>query len=84
MRSKIIRIGNSRGIRIPKPLIEASGLGDEVEITLKEDALMIEPVRHPRSGWEEEFKRMANEGDDVLLDGDQLQTSRWDEEGWEW
>ena len=84
MRSKIIKIGNSRGIRIPKPLIEASGLGGEVEITAKQGALVIESVDHPRRGWDEEFERMASEGNDVLLDGDQLEATIWDAEGWEW
>lgn len=84
MRTKIIKIGNSQGVRIPKPLIEASGLNGEVEITVRDDALLIEPARHPRDGWEEAFEKMADKGNDALLDGDQLNASSWDTDGWEW
>lgn len=68
MKTRLVQIGNSRGIRIPKTLIEQSGLKDDVEISLKGDALVIRPVSHPREGWAEAFKQMARRGDDSLLD----------------
>jgi len=83
MRTRIVKIGNSKGIRIPKPLIEEAGLKDEVDITFRDDALVISPVSHPRDGWAESFKSMRERGDDVLLDNEYL-TSEWDEFEWEW
>lgn len=82
MKTRLVRIGNSRGIRIPKTLIEQSGLTDDVEISLKGDALMIRPASHPRDGWAEAFKQMAHRGDDALLDANA--TSYFDENEWEW
>ena len=47
MKTHVVRIGNSQGIRIPKPLLEQTGLKGEVEITAQDDSLMIRPVRKP-------------------------------------
>ena len=82
IRTRIIKIGNSQGIRIPKLLLEQSGLQSEVEINLEGDHLTIRMVSHPRAGWAEAFARMAENGDDVLLD-DYVSTE-WDENEWEW
>jgi antitoxin MazE len=84
MRARLVRIGNSQGIRIPKPLLEQAGLQDEVEIEVEGNRLVIFPLRHPRAGWDEAFQAMARQGDDTLLDGGDLQPTRWDEEEWEW
>jgi antitoxin MazE len=84
MKSRIVRIGNSRGIRIPKPLIEQTGITEEVVISVKGNTLIISPANPPRAGWAEAFARMAAAGDDRLLDAPAPQTSRWDEEEWEW
>ncbi len=82
MRARIIRVGNSHGIRIPKPLLQQSGLSGDVEIGVKNGSLIIRSTRRPRSGWAEAFQAMAEAGDDRLLDA---QTStRWDQEEWEW
>jgi antitoxin MazE len=83
MKARIVKIGNSRGIRIPKPLIAQVGIKGEVEINVEENRLVISPAERPRADWAEAFRRMAGKGDDVLLDGD-LFVSRWDEEEWEW
>ncbi len=82
VRSKIIKIGNSRGIRIPRALLEQAGLVDEVEMTLEGDRLIIHSARKPRQGWEVKFVQMAQQGDDRLLE--EMRSSRWDEEEWEW
>lgn len=82
IRTRIIKIGNSQGIRIPKLLLEQSGFQSEVEINLEGDYLTIRRVSHPRAGWAEAFARMAENGDDVLLD-DYVSTE-WDENEWEW
>ncbi|MGD1048134.1 MAG: AbrB/MazE/SpoVT family DNA-binding domain-containing protein [Candidatus Krumholzibacteriaceae bacterium] len=84
MKTKIIKIGNSRGIRIPKPLITQAGIQDEVDISLEENRLVIIPADHPRSDWAEAFRAMAARGDDSLLDNVGAMGTIWDEEEWEW
>ena len=83
MKVRIVRIGNSRGIRIPKPLLDQTGFGEEVEIEVRGASLILRRPREVREGWSEEFRAMAESGDDVLLDGD-LSTTSWDDEEWEW
>lgn len=51
MRARIIRIGNSRGLRIPKPILDQAGLEDEVELTVDGDRLVIQRSQPPRTGW---------------------------------
>ena len=70
MRAKIVRIGNSQGVRIPKPLLLRSGLSGEVEIDAQDDQIVIRAARRPREDWDAAFVRMSESGDDVLLDGD--------------
>jgi antitoxin MazE len=84
MKIRIVRIGNSQGIRIPKPLLEQTGLRDEVEVSVQDDALIIRPARKPRAGWADAFREMARRGDDALLDDAPPSLSSWDEDEWEW
>jgi antitoxin MazE len=84
IKTRIIKIGNSQGIRIPKLLLDQLGLGPEVEIVIEQNHLVIRPLQHPRQGWEEQFRAMAAAGDDQLLDGDTAALSSWDDEEWEW
>ena len=84
MKARIVKIGNSRGIRIPKPLIEQTGLKDEVEINMEDDHLVIKSSGQPRAGWTEAFSKMADAGNDVLLDRDAPLLSTWDEDEWAW
>mgnify|MGYP001083485033 CR=1 FL=1 len=84
VKSRIVKIGNSRGIRIPKLLLEQSNLGEEVELVLQQGQNVVRPVRRVRQGWEEAFQAMSERGDDELLDGDVLVSTVWDEEEWEW
>ena len=84
MRTRIIRIGNSQGVRIPKSLLDQSGLMDEVDLEVEDGKIVLRAPENPRAGWEEAFALMHERGDDVLLDGDQLGSSSWDEEEWEW
>ncbi len=83
MKADLIRIGNSQGIRIPKPLIEHCGLKGRVEIEVKEGTLVISPVPTVREGWEAAFSKMAEAGDDRLLVPDDAGHG-WDEVEWEW
>jgi antitoxin MazE len=84
MKARIVQIGNSRGIRIPKSLIVQAGIKDEVDLHVDENRLIISSPERPRATWADAFRRMAMRGDDVLLDGDLVSSSQWDEEGWEW
>ncbi len=84
MKAKIVKIGNSRGIRIPKPLIVQTGIREEVEISLEENRLVISAAGHPRSNWDEAFEAMASRADDTLLDLAGVPNTTWDEEEWEW
>ena len=83
MKSSIVRIGNSKGIRIPKPLLDQTGLNGEVEIRAEKDTLVIGPARKPREGWAAAFREMAKRGDDGLLDTAPSLT-QWDQDEWEW
>ena len=82
VRTQIIKIGNSRGIRIPKLLIDQIGLKNEVEIAVERGRLVIRPVARPRGDWETRFREMAANGDDALLDAPV--STKWDNEEWEW
>ena len=83
MRTALIKIGNSQGIRIPKPIVEQCGLRGEVELEVRRGALVIRPSRRPRQGWEDAFKIMAANGDDTLI-APEIQATEWDNEEWEW
>ena len=82
MKTRLVKIGNSHGIRIPKTLIEQVGLVGELDMLIKNDAIVIRSGRRPRAGWAEAFAVMHRHGDDRLLDG--TVRSTWDEEEWEW
>jgi len=82
--TRVVKIGNSRGIRIPKPLLDRLGLAEEVELAVEGDQLIIRPIRRPRDGWDEQFELMAERGDDRLLDVEASSLTRWDAEQWEW
>jgi antitoxin MazE len=84
MKTRIVRIGNSQGIRIPKPLLEQTGLKGEVEITVRDNALIVQSAEKPRAGWASAFAAMATHGDDALVDGDRFPSTSWDEDEWEW
>ena len=83
MKTTLIPIGNSRGVRIPKPLIDQCGLTEEIQMDVRDRMILIHSPRQARSGWSLAFKQMALKGDDKLLDSEPLPT-RWDKEDWEW
>lgn len=83
MKTNIVTIGNSQGIRIPKILLEQSKLSGEVELEVKGDSIVILPAKKARQNWDEEFqKALAEGGDEESLGGD-LQNN-FDEAEWEW
>lgn len=81
MKSRLIRIGNSRGVRLPKPLIEEAGLLEEVEVQVRGGALVISSRKEPRVGWAEAARQMRERGD-RLLEGPTA--TRFDDEEWRW
>jgi antitoxin MazE len=84
MKSRLIRIGNSQGVRIPKLMLEQSRLGDEIELDVEGDRIVIRSARRAREGWDEAFARMAKAGEDRLLDEPLASQSAWDEDEWQW
>ncbi len=68
MLTKIRRMGNSRGVLLPKPLLKQAGLEDDAEIVVEGNTLVLrQPRRSPRSGWAEASKELAARGDDKLV-----------------
>jgi antitoxin MazE len=84
VKARIVNIGNSRGIRIPKLLLEEANLGDEVELEMEKGQLILRRPSHPRADWEERFRRMAQRGDDQLLDVEVSSLTSWDDKEWDW
>jgi antitoxin MazE len=85
MKTKVVKIGNSRGIRIPKSLIDESGLKSEVDLEVLDGQIIIKSISRSRESWDSSFKKMAKNKDDILLDSDTLtRQSKWDKEEWEW
>jgi antitoxin MazE len=81
-KTKIVRIGNSRGVRIPKVLLDEADLPEEVELHAEPGRLVIQAIRRPRGGWLRAAKRMRARSEDQLLD--EPTSSRFDDEAWEW
>ena len=84
MRAHIVRIGNSQGIRIPKPLLDQTGIKDDVELEVDKTRIIIRPISNPRSGWDNAFKAMAQNRDDLLIEGKDNISHSWDDEEWQW
>jgi len=82
MKIDLVRVGNSRGIRIPKAILQQYGLKDVVELRAEKDRLVITPAREPRAGWEKAFRAAGpSNSDELLLE---LPASRFEMEEWEW
>ncbi len=86
IRTQIIKIGNSQGVRIPELLLEQANLaeGEEIELVVDQEQIVLRSIAPPRHGWDEAFKAMAEHGDDALLDDGAATTTSWDDEEWEW
>jgi antitoxin MazE len=85
MITKIVKIGNSRGIRIPKSIIEQSGIKNEVELQIKDDKIIIKSVSEVRNNWDSAFQNMSKNNDDKLFDHEILSSQNsWDNEEWTW
>ncbi len=84
MKANIVRIGNSKGVRLPKSILEQCRLKDSVEIEVEGNVLTIRPIHAPRSGWSKAFSEMAEHKDDNLLDEDTAPSTEWDKTEWRW
>lgn len=67
MEVSVIQIGNSKGIRLSKTLLEKYNIKDRVDLILEKSQIVIRPLSKPRKGWDLAFKEMADNGDDRLL-----------------
>lgn len=84
MKARIIQIGNSRGIRLPKAMLEQAQLTEEVQIEAEPNQIVIRSAHVPREGWENAFRRMAERGDDAELMEDPASLTAFDEVEWKW
>jgi antitoxin MazE len=82
MKTRLVRIGNSRGVRLPKAIIAQAGLTEEVELGVRDGAVVIARTSSARSGWADAARQMRQRDEDRLLD---VPTStRFDEKEWRW
>jgi antitoxin MazE len=82
MKTRIVRIGNSQGIRVPRPLLEQAQLPEDVELHAEPGRLIVRAARGPRDGWAAAARTMGARGEDGLLDV--LTTTTFDDEEWTW
>jgi antitoxin MazE len=79
MELQVIKIGNSKGVRLSKTLIEKYNIKDSVELLLEKDYFIIKPVSNPRKNWEAAFEKMSKNGDDKLLIDDIFENENFEE-----
>lgn len=79
MEISIIKIGNSKGFRIPKTILERYNISDKIEMILEKGQIILRPISEPRKGWDKAFQRMSEEGDDQLLFDDVFEDENFDE-----
>lgn len=78
MQVSVIQVGNSKGIRLSKTLLEKYQITNKVELVLENDYIMLKPVAEPRKNWEEAFAEMHRNGDDKLLIDSVFEDENWD------
>lgn len=79
MEVSVIQIGNSKGIRFSKTILEKYNIKDKVDLILEKGKIIILPLSPPRKGWEESFKQMRENGDDELLFNDVFEDENHEE-----
>ena len=79
MELSIINIGNSKGIRLSKVILEKYNINDKIEIILEKGYIILKPIAEPRKGWDKAFKEMHENGDDQLLMDDVFEDENFDE-----
>ncbi|MAN27964.1 MULTISPECIES: AbrB/MazE/SpoVT family DNA-binding domain-containing protein [Mesonia] len=79
MEASIIKIGNSKGLRLSKTILEKYHIKDKVELILEKGQIILRPIHSPRKNWEDKFKKMAENNDDELLVNDVFGDENFDE-----
>ncbi|WP_339922875.1 AbrB/MazE/SpoVT family DNA-binding domain-containing protein [uncultured Cyclobacterium sp.] len=79
MEISVVKIGNSKGIRLSKTLIERYNIKDTIDLILEKDQIVLRPLATPRKGWEKAFKEMNENGDDKLLINDVFEDDNLEE-----
>jgi antitoxin MazE len=79
MEISVINIGNSKGIRLSKTILEKYSIRDKIEIILEKGYIILKPKTEPRKGWEKAFKKMHEDGDDQLLIDDVFEDETFEE-----
>jgi antitoxin MazE len=79
MEVSIIKIGNSKGFRLTKTILDKYQIKDKVELIMEEDQIVLRPIVKPRKDWDKAFKEMHEKGDDQLLMNDVFEDENFDE-----
>lgn len=79
MEVSIIKIGNSKGFRLSKTILERYNITDKVELILEKGQIILRPISEPRKGWDKAFQQMHENGDDQLLMNDVFEDENFDE-----
>lgn len=79
MELSIINIGNSKGIRLSKTILEKYNISDKIELILEKGYIILKPKTEPRKGWDKAFKKMHDNGDDQLLINDVFEDENFEE-----
>lgn len=79
MELSVINIGNSKGIRLSKTILEKYSISDKIEVILEKNYIILKPKAEPRKDWEKAFKKMHQNGDDQLLIDDIFEDETFDE-----
>ena len=79
MELSVINIGNSKGIRLSKTILEKYSISDKVELILEKSYIILKPKAEPRKGWDKAFKKMHENGDDQLLMDDVFEDENFEE-----
>lgn len=79
MELSIINIGNSKGIRLSKTILEKYSISDKIEVILEKGYIILKPKAEPRKGWDKAFKKMHENGDDQLLMNDVFEDENFEE-----
>lgn len=79
METPIIKIGNSKGLRLSKTILDKYQIKEKVELILEDDQIVLRPIDAPRKNWEEKFREMAENNDDELLMDDIFEDENFEE-----
>lgn len=83
IKTRLVKIGNSQGVRIPKLVLDQLNLSSDIELEVQDNHLILRSSAHPRADWAGQFRQIAERGDDKLLDADATLTE-WDGTEWQW